>query len=76
MILETFQLEFFDRECHMYEVILPMIAKAREDHQLKPVKVPECFYTEDNPGIMIMENLKDQGFGGIESKENGKCPIC
>ena len=59
------------KEYLMYGVVLPEIAKARDKHQLKPLKVPRCYYTDLESGIFIMENLKENGFPLIKSKDNG-----
>jgi 5-methylthioribose kinase len=61
----------FDKEYLVYAVILPMINKTRMEKDLKPVKVPKCFYSEVDPGILIMENLKKADFKLIKSKEYG-----
>ena len=56
----------------MYGVVLPKIKKAREEHNLKPMKVPKCYYADLDPGNFVMENLKDNQFQLIKSKDNGK----
>ena len=55
----------------MYGVILPKIKKAREEHNMKTLKAPKCYYADLDPGNFIMENLKDNEFQLIKSKENG-----
>ncbi len=72
-ILLFVQMEIFDKEYFLYSVIIPMANKAREEHGLKPIKVPKCLYAEGDPGILIMNNLKDKGFGLIKSREDGEC---
>ncbi len=56
-------MEVFDKEYSLYAIFLPMLDKIRKEHKLKPIKVPQCLYADIDPGTLIMENLKDKGFG-------------
>ncbi len=48
-----------------------MITKARKEKKLKTIKIPKCWYAECDPGILVMENLKDKGFGLINDSKQG-----
>ncbi len=64
-------MEIFEKEYLLYNDILPRLNQGRVDSNMKPVHVPTCFYSEDDPGVLVMENLKDKGFRLIKSKEDG-----
>ncbi len=70
-IICSFQLGIFEKEYLMYAMILPKVQKAREEHNLKAIKLPKCYYADPDPGKLVMENLKDNEFQMIKSKENG-----
>ena len=64
-----------EKEYWLYGIVLPEVAKIRASHNLKPLKVPTCYYADRESGTFIMENLKDSGYQLIKSKEDGKINI-
>ena len=60
----------------MYQKALPQIVKVGEEVAAK-LNFPKVFFTDVEAGVMIMENLKTQGFymkkKGICKQMNFKC---
>lgn len=61
----------FDKEYLVYGVILPLLCEARQDKELEPLKVPECYFAQSDPGLLVMNNLKDKGFDLLKNQANG-----
>ena len=52
----------FQKECTIYGELMPAYQKLRQSSGLDPLPVPKCFLADNENGIIIMENLKQQGF--------------
>jgi hypothetical protein len=61
----------FEKEYLLYGIILPLIKKAREEKGLKPIQIPESYYCQHEPGVLIMGNLKDSGFDLLKNQKDG-----
>jgi hypothetical protein len=68
--MSDFQTAIFEKEHLIYEIILPLIQKAREEKGLKPIAVPKCYYCQPEPGVLIMCNLKDMGFDLLKNRKD------
>ena len=60
-----------DVERWFYDTLTPSLIQIRNKHGLAPLKQPKVFYT-DETGTIIMENLKDQGFGLVKKTPLGR----
>ena len=60
-----------DNEIAFYSKISPKILELRREAGLEPLKMAKCFYTDDETGTIIQENLKLSGFGLIEKSPFG-----
>ena len=60
--LTLFQMGLFKKESRFYGVIIPLIEKERKLNRLGNLAVPKCFYAHPDPGVLVMKNLKDDGF--------------
>ena len=60
--LILFQMGLFLKESRFYGVIIPLIEKERKLKGLGNLAIPKCFYTHSDPGVLVMKNLKDEGF--------------
>ena len=67
----NFQMGIFDKEYQLYHVILPMLTKAREEKGLEPLSIPRSFYGHPDPGVLVMNNLKDKGFDLLKNQPEG-----
>ena len=52
----------FLKESRFYGVIIPLIEKERKLNRLGNLAVPKCFYAHPDPGVLVMKNLRDDGF--------------
>ena len=52
----------FLKESRFYGVIIPLIEKERKQKGLANLAIPKCFYAHPDPGVLVMKNLKDDGF--------------
>ena len=52
----------FRKESRFYWVIIPLIEKERKLKGLGNLAIPKCFYAHPDPGVLVMKNLKDDGF--------------
>ena len=59
----------FEREVAVYFEILP--ALRRINGGIGDIKVPRAFYGDAEKGVLIMEDLKRQGFS-IQDKRDGQ----
>ena len=57
-----FQMGLFLKECLFYGEIMPLLEKERKVKKLGSLAIPKCFYTHSDPGVLVMKNLKDEGF--------------
>lgn len=53
-------------EVLVYKEIFPEFQRLRKDLGLQPLKVPRCFYADQESLTIIMEDLKDKDFELIE----------
>ena len=60
--LILFQMGLFRKESRFYWVIIPLIEKERKLKGLENLAIPKCFYAHSDPGVLVMKNLKDDGF--------------
>ena len=65
------QLGLFDKEYLAYGIIFPLITKERTNKNLDNLAVPRCFYVHPDPGVLVMNNLKEIGFDLVKNKPNG-----
>ena len=52
----------FLKEYLFYGVIMPLLEKERKIKGLGYLAIPKCFYTHPDPGVLVMNNLKDDSF--------------
>ena len=52
----------FLKEYLFYGVIMPLLEKERKIKGLGNLAIPKCFYTHPDPGVLVMNNLKDDSF--------------
>ena len=55
-------MKLFVKEFLFYGAILPIIEKERITKGLESLSIPKCFYVHPDPGVLVMNNLKDMGF--------------
>ena len=58
----------FSKECLFYDVILPKLQIERSKRGLEKLPIPKCFFANPDPGAVIMNNLKDDGFEMLKNK--------
>ena len=68
MLLQT---GIFEKEYLLYGVILPTLSRERETKGLKKLPIPQCFYAHPDPGVLVMNNLKEMGFDLLKNQEKG-----
>ena len=62
----------FDQEGAAYTTLIPALQKMRQDKNLKPLAFAKCFYSSPEDLLIILENLKAQGYGVTEKKPERK----
>ena len=65
-------MEVCTKEYLFYNDIVPLLNDAREETGLEPLKLPKCFYASPDLDVLILENLRTQGFDMRKSMEDGK----
>jgi hypothetical protein len=58
-----FQIQGFEKECLVFGDFMDKYQAMREKVGLKKLCIPTCYLADNDGGIIIMENLKTQGFG-------------
>merc|ERR1712241_1056880 len=62
------EMGLFVKEFLFYGVILPIIEKERITKGLESLSIPRCFYVHPDPGVLVMNNLKDMGFDLLKNR--------
>ena len=62
----------FDQEGAAYTSLIPALQRLRQDKNLKPLAFAKCFYSSPEDLLIILENMKAQGFSVIEKKPERK----
>ena len=55
----------------MYGIILPFLSEKRRKKGLEMLPVPKCCYVHPDPGVLIMNNLKESGFDLLKNQPHG-----
>ena len=58
----------FLKEYLFYDVILPKLETERNEKGLEKLALPKCFYAHPDPGVLVMNNLKDDEFEMLKDK--------
>ena len=69
----AFQMKAFEQEGEAYTTLIPALQKMRQDKNLKQLAFAKCFYSSPEDFLIILENMKVQGFIVIEKKPERKC---
>jgi len=65
------EMRLFNKECDFYGVILPLLEKERKLKGLDDLAIPKCFYAHPDPGVLVMNNLKDNSFDLLKQNSLG-----
>ena len=70
-----FQINGFQRECYAYNCLIKCFQQIRRENKLHELRVPKVLFSNENDGILIMENLKTKGFQLFDRINNGGMKI-
>ena len=68
-------MEAFNQEGDCYLWMIPKLQAMRAEKNLKQLAFPKCFYASSDEFILIMENMKAQGFDVIPKKMERKSQL-
>jgi len=62
------EMGLFVKEYVFYNDILPKLEIERKERCLEKLSIPKCFHAHPDPGVLVMKNLKDDGFEMVKNK--------
>ena len=72
LTLRNLQMEFFNHEGDCYLWMIPKLQALRLERNLRPLAFPKCFYCSPEESILILENMKTQGYDIVPKKMERK----
>ena len=70
--LLALQMKAFDQEGAVYSFLIPTLQRVRSDKNLTPLSFAKCYYSSPQELIIILENMKVQGYTVVEKKPERK----
>ena len=70
--LLALQMKAFDQEGAVYSFLIPTLQSVRSDKNLTPLSFAKCYYSSPQELIIILENMKVQGYTVVEKKPERK----
>ena len=70
--LLALQMKAFDQEGAVYSFLIPTLQRVRSDKNLTPWSFAKCYYSSPQELIIILENMKVQGYTVVEKKPERK----
>ena len=70
VMIETFQINGFQRECYVYHTLMKSYQRIRRGKELQELKIPRVLFSNETDGVLIMENLKAKGFKLLDRIHN------
>ena len=70
--LWSFQMGIMEKEYLFYIEILEQANEKRRKLRLKSLAVPKCLFGLPDPGVLIMNNLKDLGYDLVKNQTGSK----
>lgn len=64
------ELHAFEKEVFVYNELIPAYQNILKDHGMKELSVPKCFHANVDKGIVVMENLKENGYSMVQLIKN------
>ena len=66
-----FQMGIMEKEYLFYVEIMNQANELRTKMRLEPLAIPRCLYGVPDPGVLVMNNLKDLGYDLIKNRTGG-----
>ena len=66
-----FQMGIMEKEYLFYVEIMNQANELRTKMRLEPLAIPRCLYGVPDPGVLVMNNLKDIGYDLIKNRTGG-----
>ena len=66
------QLQAFEKEKYAYVNLIPECQRFLEKAKISALKVPRCYNVHDEKGVLLLDNLKTEGFQSSPNKSGLK----
>ena len=67
-----FQSPIWKKEVTFYDQLMKKMQAIRKSIGQNELPFPKCFYTSDESGVIVLENLKSRGFKTVPKSPEGK----
>ena len=72
--ISQFQAVFFRTEVDFYTKLKPKLDRLASDPGIASVQVPVCYYADEDKGVIVMENLVNEGYKNMDKKDGLDVP--